>query len=55
MIVAIWLGGAAAISGFLRNVGPWWKIALGSLAWPALPFLAMGSYARFRIRRRRLA
>lgn len=54
MLIAIWLGVAAAISYFLRKTGPWYRVAVGSLAWPTLPLVAAGSYTRHRIRRRRI-
>ncbi len=54
MLIAIWLGVAAAISGVFRNTGPWYRVAVGSLAWPTVPFLAAGSYYRHRARRRRI-
>lgn len=53
MLVAVWLGVAGVLSVSLRKVGPWWRVGLGSLAWPALPVLAVASKL-LHMRRRRV-
>lgn len=54
MLIIIWLGVAAAIGFVARKAGPWWRVSLGSVAWPALPLVVAISRYRY-VRRRRIA
>lgn len=54
MFIAIWLGVAGGIALAFRKVGPWWRVGLGSLVWPALPAIAgISKYNHARKRRAR--
>ena len=59
MMVAlgVWLAGAASIAVVVgvTQVGTWGRGILGGLAWPGIPFLIAGSWARYTLRRRGLA
>lgn len=55
MMIAIWLGVAGVLAAGLRKVGPWWRVSLGALAWPALPVIAGVSKYRHVRKRRKLA
>lgn len=50
-VVVAWATIAAALGGLMRNVGPWWRVALGCAAWPALPAVVVVSYVRYRVKR----
>lgn len=54
-IVAAWAAVAATLGGLMRNMGPWWRVALGCAAWPVWPAIAGVSYARWRRRRAKLS
>lgn len=52
LLGTLWLGIAGLLIFTLRKAGPWWRVALGALAWPALPFVAAVSKFRHAQRRR---
>lgn len=55
MFVVIWLGVAVTLGVALRKAGPWWRVSLGSAAWPLLPAIAVASKLRHTYKRRKLA
>jgi hypothetical protein len=54
VVVGVWLAGAAgiAVTVGVTQVGTWGRGILGGLAWPTFPFLIVGSWARYTLRRR---
>lgn len=54
-MIYVWLGVAVSIGVAFRKAGPWWRVSLASLAWPALPLVAGVSKYRHARRRKQVS